>query len=61
MVVLDEPTAHLDTATAHEVARDVLDATVGRSVVWISHTDAGLDRMDRIVDVGAATGLVPGP
>jgi ABC-type transport system involved in cytochrome bd biosynthesis fused ATPase/permease subunit len=59
VLVLDEPTAHLDAATAREVARDLLDAGAGRSVVWITHTEVGLDRMDRVLDLGAATATEP--
>lgn len=51
VLVLDEPTAHLDTATARAVAADLLDAGGGRTVVWITHTDVGLDRMDRVLDL----------
>jgi ATP-binding cassette, subfamily C, bacterial CydCD len=57
VLVLDEPTAHLDTATAEAVAADLLDASSGRSVVWITHGTAGLDRVDRVLDlarIGAA-------
>lgn len=52
VLVLDEPTAHLDTATAEQVAADVLDAADGRSVVWITHSPVGLDRMDRVLSLG---------
>ncbi len=52
LLVLDEPTAHLDHATAADLVREVLDAAPGRSVVWITHGTAGLDRMDHIVDLG---------
>jgi len=51
VVVLDEPTAHLDTATAVSVARDVLHALAGRSIVWITHQDVGLGTMDRVVEL----------
>jgi ATP-binding cassette, subfamily C, bacterial CydCD len=59
VLVLDEPTAHLDTATAEAVAADLLDATSGRSVVWITHGTAGLDRVDRILDLARATESAP--
>lgn len=51
VLVLDEPTAHLDAGTAEAVAADLLDATAGRSVVWITHSDVGLDRVDRVLDM----------
>lgn len=51
VLVLDEPTAHLDSATAREVAADLLKASKGRSLVWITHTEVGLDQMDEILEL----------
>jgi ATP-binding cassette subfamily C protein CydCD len=59
VLVLDEPTAHLDSGTAEAVAVDLLDATSGRSVVWITHTTVGLDRVDRVVDLDRAGEAAP--
>jgi thiol reductant ABC exporter CydC subunit len=52
VLVLDEPTAHLDAATAKRLLDDVLDASSERSVLLITHRSEGLDRMDEIVAVG---------
>lgn len=53
VLVLDEPTAHLDHATASALAHEVLgDPTRSRSVVWITHSDVGLELVDRVVDLG---------
>ena len=52
VLVLDEPTAHLDTETAQAVAADVLRATEGRAVVWITHDDVALEAMDEVIDLG---------
>ncbi len=49
VLVLDEPTAHLDPDTAHGLIGDVLDAADGRTVLLITHRPEGLDRMDEIV------------
>lgn len=57
VLVLDEPTAHLDTATAAAVARDVL-APGDRTVLWITHSRTGLDLVDRVVALGTARGEV---
>lgn len=54
VLVLDEPTAHLDTATASAVAEDLLGAE-DRTVVWITHGTVGLDRMDVVVDLADQT------
>jgi ATP-binding cassette subfamily C protein CydCD len=53
VLVLDEPTAHLDTGTARAVTDDLLGAAAGRTVVWITHGSVGLDRMDQVLDLGA--------
>jgi ATP-binding cassette subfamily C protein CydCD len=53
VLVLDEPTAHLDTATARAVTDDLLAAGEGRTVVWITHGSVGLDRMDQVLDLDA--------
>jgi ATP-binding cassette, subfamily C, bacterial CydC len=49
VLVLDEPTAHLDTGTAERLIDDVLDAAAGRTVLLITHRPEGLDRMHEIV------------
>lgn len=53
VLVLDEPTAHLDSATAERTVEAVLAATPGRSLVWITHTELGLDRMDEVFDLAS--------
>jgi ATP-binding cassette subfamily C protein CydCD len=52
VLVLDEPTAHLDHPTAVALAREVLDEPGPRAVLWITHAPAGLDRVDEIVRLG---------
>ncbi|WGL53359.1 thiol reductant ABC exporter subunit CydD [Nocardioides sp. BP30] len=52
VLVLDEPTAHLDADTAGQLATEVL-ATADRSIVWITHAPYGLDLVDRIVRLDA--------
>jgi thiol reductant ABC exporter CydC subunit len=51
VLVLDEPTAHLDAQTAERLIDDVLDAAAGRAVLLITHRPEGLDRMDEIVQL----------
>ncbi|MFC3999591.1 thiol reductant ABC exporter subunit CydC [Nocardiopsis sediminis] len=48
VMVLDEPTAHLDPDTRDEVVADLLDAAEGYSTLLITHDLAGLDRVDGI-------------
>jgi ATP-binding cassette subfamily C protein CydCD len=52
VLVLDEPTAHLDGATARAVTDTLLAARDGRSVVWITHEQVGLAQMDAVLDLG---------
>jgi len=49
IVVLDEPTAHLDPETAERLVDDALYATEGRTVLLITHRLEGLDAVDRTV------------
>ena len=49
VLVLDEPTAHLDPPTAERLMDDVLDAAGERTVLLITHRREGLERMDEVV------------
>lgn len=49
VLVLDEPTAHVDPDQRARLATDILAATAGRSVVWITHHLEGLEGVDEIV------------
>ena len=49
VLVLDEPTANLDPATADTLTDDLLTATEGRTTLLITHRLTGLDRVDEIV------------
>jgi ATP-binding cassette, subfamily C, bacterial CydC len=49
VLLLDEPTAHLDPETAEGLIHDVLSAANGRSVLLITHRPEGLDLVDEVV------------
>jgi ABC-type transport system involved in cytochrome bd biosynthesis fused ATPase/permease subunit len=49
VLVLDEPTAHLDPETAEAVVADAFDAAGDRSVLLITHRSEGLDLVDEVV------------
>lgn len=51
IILLDEPVAHLDHATAEAVITDLLRHARSRSVIMVTHHGAGLAQMDRIVTV----------
>jgi ATP-binding cassette subfamily C protein CydC len=48
VLVLDEPTAHLDSATAKALMDSILGATRDRTTLLITHRTEGLDRMDEV-------------
>jgi ABC-type transport system involved in cytochrome bd biosynthesis fused ATPase/permease subunit len=51
VLVLDEPTAHLDPQTARAVIADAFDAASDRSVLLITHRPEGLDLVDEIIAI----------
>ena len=51
VLVLDEPTAHLDAETARSVTESVLDSNAGRTLIWVTHGTIGLDEMDEVLDL----------
>jgi len=48
VVLLDEPTEHLDESTADVVAAELLRALEGRTVLWVAHRPHGLASLDAI-------------
>jgi ATP-binding cassette, subfamily C, bacterial CydC len=49
LLILDEPTAHLDPETRIGITADLLAATTGRATLLITHELRGLDQVDEIV------------
>ena len=49
LLILDEPTAHLDAGSRRALTRDLLRATAGRATLLITHDVEGLDQVDEIV------------
>jgi ABC-type bacteriocin/lantibiotic exporter with double-glycine peptidase domain len=58
VLVLDEPTSHLDPDTARELMDDLFAATEGRTLLLITHRSEGLELVDRVVTLAAP--LAPG-
>lgn len=54
-VLLDEPVAHLDHATAVAVLRDLREATTDRTLVMVSHRADGLDGFDTVIEINHDT------
>ncbi len=61
VLVLDEPTAHLDPDTRDAVLDDILDAARGRTVLLITHDRACMDRMDAVHRLGRGNGRADRP
>ena len=53
VLVLDEPTAHLDPGTAEALVHDVLAEAGDRTVLLITHRPEGLDLVDEVVRLPA--------
>ena len=61
VLVLDEPTAHLDHANAELLARQVLRRESDRAVVWITHESLGLDMLDFVIDLESSEPATTSP
>jgi thiol reductant ABC exporter CydC subunit len=49
LLILDEPTAHLEPESRRALTADLLHATEGHAVLLITHERDGLDQVDQIV------------
>ena len=49
VLILDEPTAHLDAEARAALTDDLLALTEGRTTLFITHELAGLDQVDEII------------
>lgn len=49
ILLLDEPTAHLDAATERALLATLNEVTAGRSLLWITHRLTGLENLDEII------------
>jgi len=49
VVILDEPTAHLDPVARAALTADLLRVTQGQATLLITHDLAGLEQLDEII------------
>jgi ABC-type transport system involved in cytochrome bd biosynthesis fused ATPase/permease subunit len=61
LLVLDEPTAHLDADTAASVAEAIMRASVGRTTLLITHDEALARRADRVVFLDGGRAVTHAP
>jgi ATP-binding cassette subfamily C protein CydCD len=59
VLLLDEPTRHLDAATANVVLRAVLTRSAGRSLLWITHRSEELGLFPEIRRLNADRSWLP--
>lgn len=55
IILADEPTAHLDKATADEIADRLLEVAAGKTLIVATHDPILARRMDRIIIIGNET------
>ena len=53
LLLLDEPTAHLDAPTELRTLAAIRQLSVGRFVLMVAHRPSAIDFADRTVEVGA--------
>ncbi|MGW0602427.1 thiol reductant ABC exporter subunit CydD [Streptomyces sp. NPDC002640] len=61
VLVLDEPTEHLDLPTADALTTDLLAATEGRTTLLITHRTAGLEAVDEVLVLDGGRVVQRGP
>lgn len=53
LILADEPTAHLDTETAQDITRGLLELSKNKTMIIATHDYALAQKMDRIIDMKA--------
>jgi ATP-binding cassette subfamily C protein CydCD len=60
VILLDEPTAHLDAEAGRAMLADLREGLSGRTVVLVTHNPDDIDAGDRRLDLDAGTSTVAG-
>jgi ATP-binding cassette subfamily C protein CydC len=57
VVIMDEPTVGLDPITEKQLLATIFETLKGKTIIWVTHHLAGMEKMDRIlfVDRGKIT------
>lgn len=61
VILLDEPTAHLDAEAGREMLADLRRGLTGRTVVLVTHNPDDIDPADSRLDLDAAAGAGVAP
>jgi len=59
LLLLDEPTAHLDSETARQVSDALLELAQGKTLIVATHDPVLAARMDRVIPLGAQQSSLP--
>jgi ATP-binding cassette subfamily C protein CydC len=49
VVIMDEPTVGLDPITENKLLETIFNTLKGKTIIWVTHHLAGMDKMDRII------------
>jgi ATP-binding cassette, subfamily C, bacterial CydC len=49
IIVLDEPTIGLDPKTEHELLQTMFSAAEDKTIIWVTHHLAGIEKMDEVI------------
>ncbi|MDP4107456.1 MAG: thiol reductant ABC exporter subunit CydC, partial [Bacillota bacterium] len=49
VVIMDEPTVGLDPITENKLLNTIFNTLKGKTIIWVTHHLAGMDKMDRIL------------
>jgi ATP-binding cassette, subfamily C, bacterial CydC len=49
IIVLDEPTIGLDPKTEHELLQTMFSAANDKTIIWVTHHLAGIEKMDEVI------------
>jgi ATP-binding cassette subfamily C protein CydC len=49
VVIMDEPTVGLDPITENKLLKTIFEALKGKTIIWVTHHLAGMEKMDRII------------
>lgn len=57
IIIMDEPTVGLDPSTEQKLLQTIFTVLQGKTIIWVTHHLAGMERMDRIlfIDHGKIT------